>query len=171
MHQRIQRMENKGWSKIEISEAIKKVSSKEKNEKHSAFPKHSASILYYTTLTLLFVCNLIVSVVLVPLLVMINNWSIYLIITILGLVLGILFSHLINDIEHLSSHHHIAAAVFVPLVGVLNLFIIIPIANNVRILLNVGTINNPIAIACVYVCAFLIPYLIADIKKKTNTYV
>ena len=158
-----QKMKAKGWSKKEIDDAIKKMHSPKK--KHKEYAVYSSSILYWTTLLVLLVSNLLVAIVLIPFLVVIDSGFIYLIIALLGFVFGILFNHLIRDIEHLERHHHVAATVFIPLVAVLNLFAIIPVTNTVRMLLELGPIQSPVVIAATYVCAFILPYLWSSIRE------
>lgn len=160
------KMAKKGWDKKEVDDAIRRMSATEKITKHRQYYLHYAGLMYWTTLLVLLVSNFLVAIVLVPFLVVINTGFVYFIIGLLGLVFGILFNHLIRDIEQLERRHHFLAAIFIPVVAVLNLFAIVPVTNSVRIMLKVGELQNPLVIAAAYVCMFLLPYIWTSVKER-----
>ncbi len=165
---RIMNMKKRGWNKEEINDAIKRVSSQKKQKKHESIYLESHRIVYWTMLLVLLVSNLIVAVVLVPILVVINTSFVYAIVGLLGFVFGVLFNHLIRDIENLETHHHLLAVIFIPVVALLNLFSIIPVTNSIRLILDLNTLNNPVIIGSVYVLTFILPYVWTGVVEQAK---
>jgi len=162
----LKKLRAKGWSKEEIDDAIKRIHSEHKKEKHHEYYEHHSTLLYWTTLLVLLISNMLVAVVLIPFLVVINTGLIYFIVGMFGFVFGILFNHLVRDIEHLEPHHHALAAIFIPVVAIINLFAIVPVTNGVRILLNTGSLENPLVVAAAYVLMFILPYIWTSVKER-----
>jgi len=98
------------------------------------YPLYKESInrlLYWTTILVLAVCNFLISVLIVPLLLVVNRPAVYITIGALGFFFGFVFNLLISKVGHLETRHHVFAAVFIPLVSVINIFILVALTNRI----------------------------------------
>lgn len=160
-----QKLRSKGWEEQEIHRALDIIYSEHKKEKHLHYSKQGNRLLYWTDLFILTIGNLLVSVVLIPFLLALKGITLYLIIIFLSVMFGILFTILIKDIEHLEPQHHIFAAIYIPLVAVLTLYMMVSVANNVTKILKIGIQHNPTIISIIYAIFFALPYIIMNVKN------
>ena len=133
------------------------------------YPLYKESInrlLYWTTILVLAVCNFLISVLIVPLLLVVNRPAVYITIGALGFFFGFVFNLLISKVGHLETRHHVFAAVFIPLVSVINIFILVALTNRISSLLKMGLEVNSLLIAVIYVGAFMLPYLYYSNKLR-----
>lgn len=159
-----ERLRKKGWSLEEIENALGIIGSEEKKKKHFIFKKSSNRVLYWMSILFLVVINILISAVLIPLLIVLKGFYLYLVVILIALVLGLVFNFLIIDIENLERKHHLFAAFFIPLIAIINLFLIVDVANKLSILLKINTHNNPLIISMIYVIVFLLPYLVSGAR-------
>ncbi len=158
-------MRQKGWNQREIEESIRKMS-RRPARKNEPLYHYSRNIVFWTTILVLLISNLIVALVLVPVFILTTSAYVYILIAVFGLMLGMIFNHLISDIEHLRRGHHVFAAFFIPALAVVNILFILPAANALSSLLRFNAVQNPLSVASVYVLAFLLPYLWSNIGRK-----
>ncbi len=157
-------LEEKGWETKDIEKAMNIM------QKSPTYDKKRASkistLLYWMTLILIIVGNLLLSVVLVPFLLVMDGFVLYLMIFIVALIWGLLFNIVLKDIEELDVKNHIIAGIFIPFIAVFNVYIIASLSNQVERALDITQIqHNPAIIGAVYVFAFMIPFLITKIKE------
>jgi len=170
-----ERMREKGWSEEEIQKTMNIMHSHEKVEKHIGMKKEMNLIIYWSVLLVLTVCNFLISVVLIPMLLILKPGWMELIVIIIGFVLGLLFNHLLWDIEHIEKKHHFAAAIFMPLIAIINMFIIVNIANSIEEQVQnisgvpFGVHENPFIISLLYIGAFIAPYAFSMIKYEIKS--
>ena len=156
-----QRLEQKGWNTQDILHAQKIV---EKNDKQDIF---FSKIVFWSALVIIIFANIIVSLILIPFLIVLNNVILYSVIALLALVVGFLYNFLITDIGRLGKKHHRAAAVIIPLLGIINMVVVVLISN--RFITDVKAQNaphNPWVAAIVFVVAFIVPYLVDQIVQE-----
>lgn len=134
-------------------------------KKKESVKKIMSKIVYWLALLVTIIGNLIISAALIPFLIVMKDVQLYLIIIILGIAFGLLFDLLLRDIENIDFKHHVIAAIFIPGMAIVNLFIITNLANRLIEVLEVANVkHNPIMISIVYIIAFMIPYLISRFK-------
>ena len=119
-------------------------------------------IIYWMALLVLIISNLVVAVVLIPLLLALNPFPLYLIVMLVGVFIGLIFNHLIKDVEHLERKHHLFAGILIPVVGVVDLFIVVAVANKLAKILLIPTQNDPLTVSLVFVASFLFPYVVSE---------
>lgn len=158
-------MKNLGWSKEEVDRAIGIVTDAEKRKKYAQFKESANRILYWMIILVLTVINFVISVLLIPFLIALKGFSLYLIVAALGFIFGLIFNLLLLDLEHLEKKHHIFATIFIPLVSIINIFIIVNISNRIDEMLGIGIYHYPFTISSIYVIFFIIPYLFSGIKQ------
>ena len=147
----------KGWTKKEINDTLK-IFREAKNNKHPAIRVLDKSV-YWISLIAAIIGNFIISITLVPLLLVLRGFQLYLIIMTIGLAFGLLFELLIRSITHLEARHHLFFGFLIPLIAVINVFIITNISNNLEKNFMVGNVHNPLVVSVVYGLAFIIPYV------------
>ena len=86
---------------------------------------------------------------------------------------GVLMSIIIKDIENLQTKHHIGLLAIIPIVGIINFFIVVKAANNIVTNLNelvsISVLHHyihPILLGVVYIIGFLIPYFYLVHEEK-----
>lgn len=159
-----ERLREKGWSLEEINNALDIINSEEKKKKHFVFKQSSNRVLYWMSILVLITINILVSAVLIPFLVVLKGFALYLIIILIALVFGLVFNFLISDIEYLEKKHHVFAAILIPLIAVINLFLIVNVSNKLSSIFKINIQTNPITISIIYVIVFLLPYLLSGAK-------
>ncbi|MFC1754002.1 hypothetical protein ACFL96_11530 [Thermoproteota archaeon] len=160
-----EKLKEKGWTDEEISKTLDIVYSEEKREKHIEYKKEMNQVVYWTTLLVLTIGNFLVSILLIPFLIAMQPYQLVIIVAVLGLVIGLLFDFIIKDIEHIERQHHVIAAIFIPALALINIFVMLSIAKSISLRLGLEMYESPILIAVVYVVAFLIPYTVTQVRE------
>ncbi|MFH1399586.1 MAG: hypothetical protein ABIG95_05745 [Candidatus Woesearchaeota archaeon] len=124
-------------------------------EKYVVYAKQSARILYWLVLLMLGLCNFLIFLALVPFMLFLSPSHLLIIFASIGLVFGLIFSFLINDIEHLQPRHHVFAALFIPAIALINITVLMGAAS----ILN-GEVVSAKAASLLYVVMFALPYMV-----------
>lgn len=126
----------------------------------------NAEILYWMTLLVIIISTLILSIILIPLILVLEPIPLYALVLLLGITFGSVFALLIRDIKGLKMHHHILALLFLPSLSIINLLVVVTLATKAAAMLTIPLAVDPIIIAVVYCCALLLPYLLTKNKKE-----
>ena len=161
------KLAEKGWSKQEIKkiEHIIKKSKIKKSKKVIFLDKY----IYWIALFVGIIGNLIISVTLIPFLLSLRGFQLYLVIIALGMSFGLFFEILIRDIENLKTKHHITAAIIIPCLALINMYIITIFSYNISSIAGIRkVVHIPILIGFVYAVSFIAPYVFYQfvLKKK-----
>ncbi len=157
-------LQEKGWTEQEIQQAEAALNRAEQ------YDVHFSKIVFWSALVVVVLANIMVSLVLIPFLIVLNQWLLYTLVVVLAGTIGFLYNFLIMDIGHLEKKHHILAAVILPLLALGNLLVTVVIANRFIAELQVNNPPHvPWVIAVVFAAAFILPY-VADraLLRKTN---
>lgn len=157
MHNLTKRLEKIGWEKQEIERAVQLISNAKKTTTEFKFLEKR---VYWILLLVLVAANFAISVGLVPALMAIKGPFVYLIIAAMGISFGFLFELVIRGIEHLQAKHHIALAIFIPIVAAANFFVISSWAG----------LNLPMAASLAYAASFTAPYAFYRFVLKKEYY-
>jgi predicted membrane protein len=156
-------LQKRGWTPDEIKEAESLL---EKAKNHDI---HFSKIVFWSALFVVVLGNLALSLILIPFLLIFKPWVLHTIVIILGLMMGSIYSFLVTDIGHLERKHHVFAAIFVPVIAIINLVVIVITANSF-IRETVKEPQNQWIVAAIFVVSFILPFLIHRlrnlIKKK-----
>ncbi|MFC1727872.1 hypothetical protein ACFLZ7_00200 [Nanoarchaeota archaeon] len=165
-----QKLTEKGWSKEEIEKATQIMESPPEKGR-AIFTKRMNPLLYWMTLIVAIVGNMVISVVLIPFLIAVQSIiALYSIIALLGLAFGFLFSVLLTDIEHIDPKHHVIAGIFIPILALINIFIIVNITNTIdKVIFGAQIQGNAIIISGIYVLAFIGPYMFNKLSDIIET--
>ena len=133
-----------------------------KKENYIIYSKKASRLIYMLFLLIMAICNFLIFLGIIPLMIYINSNLLILIMGTIGLLFGFIFSFLIKDIEHLEPHHHIFAAFFIPLISIVNIFVLVAIGRSIR-----GMYSYPpgtlLFASFIYVMMFLLPYSLESI--------
>ena len=158
------RLEQKGWSKKDISRTIKIIEQAKAN-RHPKIKMLDKSV-YWISLLVAIIGNFIISISLIPILLALNNLPLYIVLITLGVSFGLLFELLIRTIEHLEAKHHVFLGVMMPIIAVINVVIIVTLSNNLEKIINIENPHSPLFAGIVYALAFMMPYLAYQLFLK-----
>ena len=127
MENLVNRLEKRGWSKKEIINTINII----RKAKHNKTQENLflEKRIYWILLAVIIVANFAISVALIPILMTLNGALLYFIIILLGIIFGLLFELVIRSIEHLEKKHHLLLVILIPLIALINVFVISNISN------------------------------------------
>jgi len=154
----------KGWSDQDLQTAEALL---EKTEKKDIY---FSKITFWSALIVIIVANLLVAFILVPFLIVLTNWLLYIIAAVLAATIGFLYSFLLIDIKHLSKSHHISAGIIVPILALVNLVAISLISNQITQDIQIQNTHNPYIVGTVFAVFFILPYIIDRILGKHHFY-
>ncbi|MFH1591386.1 MAG: hypothetical protein ABIC95_05670 [archaeon] len=137
-----------------------------KTQDYLTFRRQASRILYWMTLLVMTLCNLVVAIILIPILLAVRGIFVIVVVGSLGLVFGMIFNHLIRDIEHLEKKHHFFAGVFLPAISIIDLFVTVSVANRFAALINIDIQQEPFFITLVFVAAFMLPYVLVGLRPR-----
>jgi len=160
-----ERLEKKGWSKEEIDKTLRILEKAEENKRPALLMLDK--LVYWIALMLAVGGNFVISVVLTPLLLTIKSAvALYFIIFILAVAFGLLFGLLIGDIGTLNKQRMVVAGIFIPVIAIINIFVVVYIANFISQRFEEFTLHNPYAVSVIYVISFSLPYIIQRIRSR-----
>ena len=124
-----ERLKEKGWSQSEIDKAAGILHGKEDPGK-IYFAKKMNPVVYWLTLIIAIVANMVISVVLIPFMLAVNSAAgLYSIVALLAVAFGFFFNLLLTDIENVDPKHHVIAGIFIPALAIINITIVINITS------------------------------------------
>ncbi len=169
MHNLIKRLEKRGWEKKEIQKAVSIIANIKKNKPNDI--RFLEKRIYWILLVVIVTANFAISTALMPVLMTLKGTSLYLIIILIGFTFGLLFELVIRSIEHLKKKHHVILAILIPLVGLVNFFVMSWISNGLIRKLELQNFQNPLSIAIAYSASFVIPYIVYRFILKVDYYI
>src|SRR3989338_9746653 len=147
-------LQEKGWSSAEIKKAEAIL------ERAERYDVHFSRIVFWSALVVVVFGNILVSFILIPFLIVLNEWVLFGAIILLAAMMGFLYNFLITDIGHLEKKHHIWAGILVPILALGNIIAVVLLSNR---FIEAAHIQNPphnLGIASmVFAVAFLMPYI------------
>jgi len=158
-------LKEKGWSEDEIKRVSRIIA--DAPEKKSGTILVIDKVVYWTGLFLAIIGNFAISVVLIPFLILMRSFYLYLALVFLGVVFGWVFSILLRDIEAIKTGQHVVAWIFIPAIAVINIYVMTNLSNHIAALLEIATgIHMASMVSVVYVASFMFPYAISKLLSK-----
>jgi len=160
-------LKKKGWSEEDIKQAESIIYKRRLHDKSKSIDQ-SNKVLYWSAFVLIIIGNFIISVALIPFLLVLNRGSLDLIIIAIGFSFGLFFNLILRDIEYISNINHLITGFGIPLIALLNFYVMTSMANALNNVFQFSQIReNPFSVAAVYTIAFILPYFWTFwIKKK-----
>jgi hypothetical protein len=156
----------KGWKSKHINHAVRTIE-KAKANRHPKIKILDSSV-YWISLFVAIIGNLIISISLIPVLLVLSKLPLYLILTTIGISFGLLFEILIRTIEHLQTKHHLFLGTIIPIIAIINIIVIVIFSNNFEKTIDIQNPHNPFLIGIVYAAAFILPYLTYQFLSRTG---
>jgi hypothetical protein len=151
------RLHSKGWSDKEIRRAQAALERAEAR-KHPAYSFLEVAV-FWGLLFLTVVGIFTVSVVIVPVLLVLDTVTVAFLLALLGLCLGSLFALLIQDIEWMERRHHAFNLVVLAGVAVANIWVVVAKVNSLGQALALGNPHPPLLLGALFAAALLVPYV------------
>ena len=149
-----------------ILRTMQRESLQKRFEQQHIIEKKMQCFVSWTGILLLIFTNFLGALLLVPFLLFFQGSAQYLIIIVFGICFGLLFNLMIHSIEHVEDKHHIIAGVAVPVFALLDVVGLFAILQNAVKTFDMTITYNYTLIVVVFVCAFLIPYIVDIIRQK-----
>ncbi len=147
-------LSEKGWKRKDIESAIKIIRHAKKH-KHPKI-KLLDKAVYWISLAVAIAGNFIMSIALMPFLLALSGFRLFLFIIALGISFGLLFELLVRGIENLEAKHHIFLGIIIPVIATMNF---IMVSNNLKKLIGIESQQDPAIVGAVYSIAFILPYV------------
>lgn len=150
------KLHSKGLNHDEIAK-VKKIIDKaqaKKTRKTKILEKMSCWVILGITA----IGNIIVSFMIIPYLVFLGNYTLYIILVIIGAALGIMFSQVLKSLE-VEIGHHALMLLIIPTSAFVSFFIITSASNEIAKSYNIHSSHNPAIVGFFYIIIFLLPYL------------
>jgi len=168
MQNLIKRLEKRGWNKKEVSKAVGIIKNAKQDRGNGIIFLEKR--IYWILLIVIIVANFAISVSLIPILIALKGMLLYIVLIITGGTFGLLFELVIRSIEHLEKKHHVILAILLPVIALVNVFMMSRISNGLMEELSLTNLHNSIVIALVYAAAFVVPYLVYRFILKKEYY-
>jgi hypothetical protein len=118
-------------------------------------------LIHWIFLFIMIIANLLISIVLIPILLVLQGIFLYLIVFIIGLTFGFLFNILLIEIQSHEKDKKIVAGLLIPALAAINVYYIVSFSNFLIPHFNLKTTpHSSIIVGVLYAIGFLIPYYI-----------
>jgi len=162
-------LRRKGWTNQEVMHADNVIKNSNLIDKSRAAAS-SNKVVFWSVIFVIIIGNFILSLLFIPFLLVMHKIAVDVIIVVVGLAFGTLFTMLLFDVEGISNKNHAVAALLIPILALVNISVMVKVSMAISDYLNINVVNDdPISISAIYVIAFMMPYLWAVfVKKKIN---
>ena len=155
-------LKTKGWADEDIEKTSLIIS--EAHGKKSKSILLLDKIVYWAGLFLAIAGNFVISVLLIPFLILMKGFYLYIALLFLGVVFGWVFSIILKDIEDIQTGQHIIGWIFIPAIAVINVYVMTNLSNHIARLMEIESgIHAASTVSIVYVFAFMFPYLLGKV--------
>ncbi len=157
------KLKKKGWPIHEIDKVMRVIHRGEHNK--SWFSKFTDAFIFWLALIVCIIGNFFISMLLIPMLLIIKGFYLFVILSMVGVTVGILFELIVCTLESMEKKKYIISGIFVPFLALINVFLISQLSNSFSSLMHVSAgVHNSVVISVVYVASFLVPYIVHKIK-------
>ncbi len=161
------RLHSKGFRPEEIEKIGKTISLAE--QKKQAHVKILETMAYWVMISTAIIGNFLISFTLIPYIVLLDNINLYIVVVILGVAIGLLFTSVIKSLE-IKLHHHTLIIFLVPVTAFISFFIITGMSNQIASFYNIKTAHNPVIVGLIYIISFMVPYFNFLFSKYIKTH-
>ncbi|MBI5392558.1 hypothetical protein HZA96_01695 [Candidatus Woesearchaeota archaeon] len=165
MHPKQQkRLSKKGWSKKEIQHSVNLLRNTSNKQKHKSMQRGLHHLGFYILLIVIIFGSFILSMYSIPILVLFNSYYIHWVVVVLGLLAGLFFTSIINEMNYLEKKHHFILLLALIIVILLNAIIMLGISHDISA--QFSLVYDLDVVILLFGMAFLAPYLYTLIKIK-----
>jgi len=163
-----EKLRRKGWSDAEITRVTDAV--KRADEKKRPLLGFLEKAVFWILLAITIFGIFAVSLEIVPALLLLNESTNILILVLLGLSLGSLFSLIIKDIEWLEQHHHLFTFLVLGVIAVANIWLIVIVTRTIEKTLAISNPHDGFMLGLVFAASLLTPYLLHLLREAARDY-
>jgi hypothetical protein len=155
----VEKLLQKGWPKEEAVRTARILQEAEAVKPPSV--RTLDRLIHWVALIIVVLSTFIVSLLLVPVLLIATGLTLAGLLVGVGLGFGLLFEITVSKIERLERRPPIIAGLFIPLLALINVYIITTLTNRLAELAKLPSgIHDPILVSIIYVAAFSAPYIL-----------
>lgn len=152
------------WDKQSVEKAVSIIKDAESKKTKRVIALDKS--VYWMALIVVIIGNFAVSIMLIPILLALRSFGLYLSIVVLGIGFGFLFDSLIRDMANLEKKHHVIAGFYVPIIAIINLYVITTITNSLEFTSRLNNEHSLLFVGFSYAIAFVLPYIYYNYVKK-----
>lgn len=157
------KLKKRGWHANEIDKVMRTIHRGEHQK--SNFSKFLDNFVFWLALIICLVGNFFISMLLIPMLLIIKGFYLFVILSIVGITVGILFELIVCTLESMEKKKYIISGIFVPFLALINVFLISELSNSFSSVMHVSAgEHNSVLVSVVYIVSFLVPYIVHKIK-------
>ncbi len=160
-----ERLRMRRWEAPHIRRAIQAL-----HREPSLYHQRINGLIIFISVVGIILGNLLLSLLLIPLMLSLSGIFLYVIIIVLGAIIGFMFEMLTRSIQTLEHHHHVLLSISIPLLSLLTTISIALYANDLALQSGIGHPQNPYLIALIYALSFLAPYAYCKFILKKHYY-
>jgi len=131
-----------------------------RNEHNERVTKNLDEFVFWTSLAILALFNLVGCVFLIPLFIFLEGPFLIGCVAAFGLLFGMLFNLLVLGLEHFEHRHNIIAGIFIPLLAVIDIALILKIVSGLSDTIVISPYNTG-KIILIYLGVFMLPYFVS----------
>ncbi len=152
------KLSEKGWNEKELKKAEEILNRETERDLH-----FSVMVFWSAVLVIIF-ANLIISLVLIPFLIVLYSWVLYLIVILLGLTIGFLYAFLINSSSYFKTKHHLLGGILIPIIALANFIGMVLVANKFIADSKINNLPHNIwVIGLIFAGCLILPYLLGKV--------
>ena len=160
----VKRIEKERWNKEEIRKAARIIAHAEKTK--SFFVKVLDEIVHWFILLIILFGNILIAGFIVFVSGLLSNVYFYIIIILFALSFGFLIEVPLQDIEKLSKHKHFLSRIMLPVLALLNVYILFGVKYVIEYFLELKFEFNTLAVGLIYGVFFIFPHFFIWFVKK-----
>ncbi len=152
------KLSEKGWNDKELRKAEDILNQETERD------LHFSTLVFWSAVLVIIFANLIVSLILIPFLIVLYSWILYLIVILLGLTIGFLYAFLINSSSYFKIKHHLLGGILIPIIALANLIGMVLVANKFIADSKINNLPHDIwIIAIIFTGSLILPYLLVKV--------
>lgn len=156
-------IEKERWDEKEVKKAARIILNAEKRK--SMFVKILDEIVHWILILIILIGNIIINSFIVFLSGLLRETYFYIMIALVAILFGTLIEIPLRDIEKLDKNKHFLSRIMLPLLSLINIYIMIGIKNIAEYFLDIKFEFNPIVAGILYGICLLLPHITTSIIK------
>ena len=123
-------------------------------------------VIFWTVLAFLGIASLLLMFVLIPLVLFLEPVLVYLMVLVLGLLFGFVFSFVVLDLSHLDPKHHHFLGIYAPAVALLSITLLVYGARAMGAILNIALEVDIVGLSALLLVSYALPYVYYGMKHR-----
>ncbi|MFT7615218.1 MAG: hypothetical protein ACI8Y7_000021 [Candidatus Woesearchaeota archaeon] len=157
----LDKMKEKGWDSDELSYMNAVLDHSKKSKKHRVLD----AFIPWFVFSVMFLCNVAITLVFVPLFLVLTNWILFVMLACLGFIFGLLFKVILDDFRaNLNAHHEYLILIIIPFMSLITAYIVLN-ATLLYIPTLLVELRHPLGMGFVYALFFTAPALAQVLHK------